>query len=532
MMQSYFTRILILTLFVTLAGCGSNNDVLTAEEIKVSELIKAKFEQQGTLAFGSDTLLASTETLKFYKDQNYNPIWTSLTELTPNGDTLFDLIANAYDYGLIPEMFHFSHIKKMRDSSLLDAEMLLTNAYFLMATHLQFGCVDSANHTYVWKKDSLSYAMEDELITIREKGNLKNTLLGHQPTFWDYQQLQKGLAAFLDSFALDTAHFVIPAFKEDSATCYAVTNQALIAHDFLDTSTFKNDSVFLERLRYFQLVNGLKDDAIVGKWTSRALAKSNKERFMQGALALEKWRWKKPYPERYIRVNIPEYALYFVDSSQLKRKHRVVVGAYGTQTPEFHASMRRMVTYPFWHVPYSISSTEILHKAKTDSAYFINRGYKIFKEGTQVDPKSVDWTAIKQNNFPYKVRQDGGGSNSLGKIKFLFPNIHSIYIHDTPSKRLFANDIRAYSHGCVRVHEPFELAKALVLADQHRIVPDTLDSLIARRTQRVIELEKPFEVYLEYITATGDSSGAIRFYPDVYGRDEKYLAKSFAKFDF
>ena len=132
--------------------------------------------------------------------------------------------------------------------------------------------------------------------------------------------------------------------------------------------------------------------------------------------------------------------------------------------------MKRMVTNPFWHVPYSISSTEILYGARKDSNYLNKRGYKIFSDGIQIDPKSVDWTTVRQGNFPYKVRQNSGGGNSLGRVKFLFPNVHSVFIHDTPSKRLFANDVRAYSHGCVRLHEPFELAKALLASEEHEIV--------------------------------------------------------------
>ena len=181
-------------------------------------------------------------------------------------------------------------------------------------------------------------------------------------------------------------------------------------------------------------------------------------------------------------------------------------------------------------MPYSISSTEILAGARKDSAYFAKRGYKIFSGDSQINPSSVDWSTIKQSNFPYKVRQDGGSGNSLGKIKFLFPNVHSVFIHDTPSKSLFMNDVRAYSHGCVRLHEPYELAKAILAADQHKTVGDSLITYIERGEQKVLELGAPFEVYIEYITATGDSLGTISFFPDIYGRDEKYIKNTFKKF--
>ena len=173
---------------------------------------------------------------------------------------------------------------------------------------------------------------------VKNGENVTELILSHQPDFWDYHQLQKGLAAFLDSFELDTNRFAIPAFKEDSAVCYKAANEALIKHQFLDSTNYDNDSIFIVQLRAFQIINGLKDDAVVGKWTGRALEKSNADRFLQAALSLEKWRWKKPYPEKYIRVNIPEFTLVFVDNHEVKRKHKVVVGAYKTQTPEFHGN--------------------------------------------------------------------------------------------------------------------------------------------------------------------------------------------------
>ena len=526
-------RILIFCLFVTLVACGGNTaeeEAILAEE-NLSELFEQKFSNTTVLQYNKDTLLATAEVLDYYKTNAFSLIWTEKNKLNKAGTEFLGLIENAYDYGFLPEMFHSKEIHATVDSSLFDAEMLLSNAFFLYATHINVGCIDSTNYTYVWKKDSISYSLTEELNKVKNGESVTEVISSHQPKFWDYLQLQKGLASFLDSFDLDTNHFEIPPIKEDSAACYDAAYLALIGHDFLDTNLIKTDSAFIERLKEFQVVNGLKNDAVVGKWTSRALAKSNLDRFYQAALSMEKWRWKKELPKRYIRVNIPEFNLYFVDSNQVKRKHRVVVGAYATQTPEFHATMRRMITNPFWHVPYSISSTEILAGARKDSAYFDKRGFKIFKSGEQVNPNSVDWSAIRQGNFPYRVRQNGGGGNSLGRIKFLFPNVHSVFVHDTPSKRLFSNDVRAYSHGCVRLNEPFDLAKSILETEKHKISGDTLDSYVRRGIQKVIELDEPFEVFIEYFTASGDSSGTVIFHPDIYGRDNKYLENSLKKFN-
>lgn len=524
-----YYRILIFCLFVTLLGCSDSEHTPSEEELSWSSELSVHFDTITDLVYGEDTLLASKEVLSFYKSNAFLPVWTVKNGLTEQGKILMEMVDSSYDHGFLPAMFHQSEIHKSIDSSLADAEVMLTNAFYLYITHIQEGCIDSTRYSYVWKKDSIDFSIEEELNLVRNGTRVDSVILRHAPAFWEYQQLQKGLADFLDQSQLDTTHFTIPSIKDDSVACYERSKEALLAYGFIDSTTAKNDSLFLVALQAFQRLNGLKDDAVVGKWTSRALEKNQLERFYQAAISLEKWRWKASYPDRYIRVNIPEFTLYFYNGDTLKSKHRVVVGTYATQTPEFRATMRRMVTNPFWHVPYSIASTEILYGARKDSSYFSKKGYKIFKNGGEVDPKTVNWSDINQWNFPYKVRQDGGSGNSLGLIKFLFPNPHFVFVHDTPSKRLFKNDVRSYSHGCIRLQDPFDLAKALLQADQHEVVADTLDSLIQRGTQRVLELNEPFEVFIEYISATGDSSAQIHFHPDIYGRDERYADSIYKK---
>jgi len=530
--MTYLTHILAISVFVTLSACSGSDSELEQEQAAISEDLKTKFGKTTQLVYSGDTLLASKEVLDYYKSVDFIPVWIRKDSLTKNGSALLGMIQNSKDYGLLPEMYHYSSLSRMKDSSLLDTEMLLTNAFYLFTTHVTLGCVDQLTYQYVWKKDSLNFKLEDELKKIADGGNVVEIINSHQPKFWEYQQLQKGLASFLAIYPLDTNHYSIPAFKDDSIKCYIAAKEALIGHEFLDSTSSLNDSIFIEKLKVFQSYSGLKDDAVVGKWTGRALEKSNLDRFYQAALSLEKWRWKSAYPKKYIRVNVPEFALYFFDDGQVKRKHRVVVGAYLTQTPEFQATMERMITNPFWSVPYSIASTEILYGARKDSAYFAKRGYKVFlNDGATVDPQTVDWTTVKEGNFGYRIRQDGGGGNSLGRIKFLFPNEHAVFIHDTPSKSLFGNDVRAYSHGCIRLHEPYELAKEIIRLDQNKFQADSLESTITRGFMRTIELNDPFQVYIEYFTASGDSSASIKFHPDIYGRDDKFLKNTFKKFN-
>jgi len=528
--MKHIYTILFLFVFVTFSSCD-DNDSFFSNEPTLTELFKSKIDSVDLFVINTDTLLTSKLIADFYSNTDFEPIWVNDSALTQKGEDMYHLVENANQYGLLSDFFHYSSLKSLKDTALFETELLLSNSFLLYITHLNVGFIDSMTMDYTWKKDSLNFDLVEQLKEVEDTDNLTEFIESFQPKNWEYLQLQKGLQSFVMNYELDTNHFKIPKFKDDSVKCYAVAKEALIAHRFIDSTT--SDSIFINQLKDFQILYGMKDDAIVGRWTARVLSESNLDRFYKAMLSLEKWRWKKQneFPERYIRVNIPAYTLKLWDNNKVLRKHRTVCGAYDTQTPEFHATLKRFITNPFWHLPYSIASTESLAGVKKDSNYFSKRGMKLFREGAQVDPKSVDWNAVNNTNFRYRIRQDGGGSNSLGRVKFLFPNKHSVYFHDTPSKRLFKNDIRAYSHGCVRLHKPFDFAKTLLVIDEQKLIPEEFDTLIKNGVQRVIELNTPFEVYIEYYTATGDSLGKITFHPDVYGRDKRYLKNIKSKFE-
>jgi murein L,D-transpeptidase YcbB/YkuD len=185
------------------------------------------------------------------------------------------------------------------------------------------------------------------------------------------------------------------------------------------------------------------------------------------------------------------------------------------------------VVYPYWNVPYSISSKEILPSLKYNSGYLEKHDYKIYKKGEEVDPSTVNWKSIRQNAFPYKVVQQPGPGNALGLIKFDFYNEHSVYFHDTPSKGLFGADVRAYSHGCMRTQYPITLAKAILDRDklprkENEVTADTLDSLLARANHIEVRLIDPIPIYVDYVTVARNDLKMVT-YLDIYGRDEEYL---------
>jgi murein L,D-transpeptidase YcbB/YkuD len=190
--------------------------------------------------------------------------------------------------------------------------------------------------------------------------------------------------------------------------------------------------------------------------------------------------------------------------------------------------LNKIIAYPYWNVPYSISSEEILPAVKANPNYLARHRYTLYKNGDTIDPSTVDWKSIRQTSFPFKVVQDVGRSNSLGIIKFNFPNSHSVYFHDTPSKSLFGADVRAYSHGCMRTQNPVDLATRILERDvvgrktNDVIIPDSLDSIMSRGKNYTIKLLDPIPVYIEYVSVARIGEQMIT-HIDIYGRDEEYL---------
>jgi murein L,D-transpeptidase YcbB/YkuD len=217
----------------------------------------------------------------------------------------------------------------------------------------------------------------------------------------------------------------------------------------------------------------------------------------------------------------------FYVHDSLKRIHHIVIGKTTNQTPQLESKIRSIVVFPFWKVPYSIASKEILPAVKRNAGYMAKNNYKIYRNDHEVNPYGVNWKAIKENSFPYQVIQQPGPGNSLGIIKFEFHNSYSVYVHDTPSKSLFKTDVRSYSHGCMRCEKPVDLAKTILDYDSVRrkrndITADSLDSLLIDAKNYTIKLKNTIPIYVEYNTVVADRKQLI-FHIDIYKREEEYL---------
>ncbi len=283
------------------------------------------------------------------------------------------------------------------------------------------------------------------------------------------------------------------------------------------------DQPMEEALKRFQARHGLNQDGLIGPATLAQLNVSPRQRAEQIAVNLERLRWLNGHlGERYILVNQAGFEMQVVENGRPVFDSRVIVGEAGDhETPEFSELMTHMIVNPSWHVPMSIARNEILPKLKQDPSYLAKQGMRLVGAGT--DAEYVDWANITPASFPGRITQSPGDANALGSVKFMFPNRFSVYLHDTPTKRLFERDIRDFSHGCVRVERPHEFAEYL-LAGQVSDPSGYFDEVLAQGRERRINLDRPLMVHLTYRSAWIDENGVEQFRGDVYDRDAKIAA--------
>ena len=232
------------------------------------------------------------------------------------------------------------------------------------------------------------------------------------------------------------------------------------------------------------------------------------------------------FGDRYIVTNIPDYRLQVVNEGVTTLEMPVVVGKPKHMTPVFTAEMNHLVVNPTWTVPRSIANKELVPSERANPGYLQSKGYNVLaSEGSRISYDSLNPDVWYKEKFPYTLRQKPGKRNALGKVKFMMPNRHSIYLHDTPAKKLFAKNRRAYSHGCVRVGEPRELANHLL--QQEGWKPGEIEKLFARTKTKRINFSRPLQNHIVYLTSWVDDEGVLQFRNDVYGQDKR-VAKALA----
>jgi murein L,D-transpeptidase YcbB/YkuD len=289
------------------------------------------------------------------------------------------------------------------------------------------------------------------------------------------------------------------------------------------------DDTLEDAVRNFQQRHGLEADGIVGPRTLAAFNIPVEERLRQIQLNMERWRqFPDDLGERYILVNTANSELKVVENNKLVMAMRTVVGRPDRPTPVLSGQVTELVLNPYWYIPPRIARKDILPKIQKNPNFLSQQRIRVFEAlGNQrrpVDPTKVNWSMVTANTLPYWFRQEPGPSNSLGRVKFLFPNKFKVYIHDTPARELFEKTQRNFSSGCVRIEQPVRLAEYVLQRDKDW-TPNKIQAVLDSGARQFVTLAEPIPVYLLYWTAWVNDEGVIQFRRDVYGRD-RALAKA------
>jgi murein L,D-transpeptidase YcbB/YkuD len=290
-----------------------------------------------------------------------------------------------------------------------------------------------------------------------------------------------------------------------------------------DRSTKIMDSVLVAAIKKFQYRHGMIPDGVPDEEFYAALNVSVSVRIEQLMVNLERCRWiPSTYPSRYVVVNIPAFTAQGYKEGSVDWTMPVVVGKTMHETAIFSGKMSQVVFHPYWVIPPGILYKEIIPDILKDPAYLRKNKMEVVNaKGQRVASHDIAWKKYLKGGFPYTIRQTPGPWNALGKVKFLFPNNYSIYLHDTPSRYLFKKEQRAFSHGCIRVSDPHRLADFILQPEGY--APPQIDGFFSSKKEKWISLKNPVPVFVTYLTSWVDEEGQLHFRKDIYGHDRTLL---------
>lgn len=483
----------------------------TTVRIENQEIDKFLVQYPGFLQFEENLRI-------FYNKRQTSFVWFDQKGLIEQAGNLFNRLSNLViqDNEDIPHLnaldslLNINYSSKFTGVQKIKLELMLTAQYCVLAELSSSEKYPDLLNDINWKPkgQKLSYQEYLDYILNKPVGKVK---VGESIINRQYELLKKQLEKFRE---LDKNGTYSKIELEKPSYRFGDSSEVIkqIKLKLFELGDYQNkypDLIFdlqLENaVKQFQNRHGLLDDGIIGKATLAELNVPYKQRIKQLIVNMERCLW---LPENlstdYLAVNIPEFKLHVFSNNQLQWSCKVVVGKVMNKTVVFNADLKYVVFSPYWNVPQSIVRNEILKDMRRDRNYLIKHQMEI---------------TSYRNGLP-EIRQKPGSLNALGKVKFLFPNSYNIYLHDTPTKSLFNEPIRAFSHGCIRISEPFKLAQFL-LRNQSNWDDAAIQEAMDSGKEKYVSLKDKVSVFIVYFTSFVDSEGRINFRKDIYGRDKR-----------
>ncbi|HEY5918685.1 MAG TPA: L,D-transpeptidase family protein [Chryseolinea sp.] len=447
-----------------LAGCASTTPQViepVQSDAPTVSLFRMPIDTSASAYIG---LRLKESVISYYSLQKGKPIWFDSVGHISLGDSMFVIVRNIRYYGLLPQNYHLQELESLMESNdrpaVERAEALITDAFFSLAIDLHNG--------FGMRSSILFDSSAVQLLTnIRQKCDLAPALESREPAYSQYKALKFALRTMLDSAELPV-------------------REKLLQGEIVGASLI------------FKTVQSLE-------------------------INLERWRRENDFidEDRYVYINVPSFMLHVVDGGRKIFESKVIVGARVTPTPDISSKVECLVTYPYWNVPRKISVEEYLPILQRGDTSFIKRNNfdVLDRKGKVLHPDSVDWNKFNKNYFPVSLRQREGKGNSLGVIKFVFDNPYAVFLHDTNAKGLFKNEIRTYSHGCIRMEKAVDLGHYMLTGSVTKRSP-TLDKYLRQEQRYFLNVTRPVPIFVRYFTCEVRDN---RFYQydDCYNMDRK-----------
>ena len=495
------------------------------------------------LQTGEAGLRSQSAIVGYYEDRAFDPLWTNPSNARQPLIDLLDAVDASESEGLRPSDYHLEDLRLLFGSYVsaetpdLDLaarlEVIAADAFLTLAAHQYSGRLTRGSLRPNWSVDrgiDLATRMSEAV----QSSRVATTLSGLLPSEPEYQFLKDQLAKLKaqsigpEGPKVDTGPLLQKGMTDPRV---AQAKQRLEAMGFYDIpedaaqgDLYLFDPDFREAMVRFQKHVNLQEDGFIGEPDISALNKFHAFRIEQVKANMERWRWlPNRLGQRHIRVNVPNYEMKLWQDGQVAFASDAVVGTKAHATPIFSDEIEYLVFNPSWSVPPSIAKRQVVPSFKNDPGIVERNGYVLYQNNKEVDPAGIDWSKVNPSNFPYSIRQNPGPTNAMGNVKFMFPNEHAVYLHDSSVRTFFSLSKRSHSSGCVRLKYPMELAYELVTHDGDMTQQDIDDIVEPGGKETRVSLKKNVPIHMIYQSVIPDENGDARFLFDIYGLDERMV---------
>ncbi len=556
--KTFFQKFIVLSVFLfVIFACDSKRGRFSEKEYdEITQAIRQTSKELTENPKNLDQFLVNANLKKnlrndlsnFYVQREHELAWITLADISSQAKSLLDQVRKAHEHGLDSTLYHLDEVNVLYDTlyknpiaegqlaeHYLKLDYTFTAVYLSYASHLSGGVIDPEVADSNWVNYRKDIQWDEYLQQALEKKDVASSLEQLVPKNPQYALLQEKLAEFRALAEQDKIPDTVPDAASvkpgESSEVVGLVKKRLIFWGDLDEDHADSENINVydealeEAIAKFQARHGILEDGKVGPATISMLNNSVQSRIDQISLNMERLRWlPEELGSHYVWVNIPDYQVKIFDDGKEELSMKVIVGERMNATPIFSDTMEFLVFSPTWTVPKSISVEEMLPKIKEDKNYFKDRDLLLYENWSpgakEIDPSDIKWKKIDKEDFEFKIVEKPGKGNALGSVKFMFPNSEAIYLHDTPTDHLFDETERGFSHGCIRVEKPKELAEYLLQENgEEKWDIEKITEFMELDTPTTVTLKKKLPVHIVYHSAWVDDESKIHFRKDIYYHD-------------